>query len=119
MLGRIWGGIIGRDQAASARHYPASNTNAVVTLPAVIEKRYGVTKIVWSYSGDPTAGSLTVTDGGSTIRSIAITKGGPGALTFGACGGTVNSAIVVTLAAGGVGITGTLDVEYVAETGRS
>ena len=112
MLSKILSRVLPAEHALSDRHYPASNTAATKTLAASV-RRYQLHKVVWSYSGDPTGGELTVEDGsGNYIRRHKITKGGPGSLTYQACLGSANTAMIVTLAAGGAGITGTLDFEY-------
>ncbi len=96
-------------------HYPGSNAAAIATLSAVALFRHVIHKIVWSYNGDPTGGRITITDGGVTVFDINITKGGPGSLHM-STPFAVNSAVVVTLAAGGSGVTGKLNVEHSIET---
>lgn len=95
----------------SDSHYPASNTIATKTIAAMVGIRHILMKIVWSYSAAPTGGRLTVTDGGSTVFDIDITSGGPGSLSL-MIPMVPNSAMVVSLAAGGVGITGKLQFYY-------
>ena len=92
---------------AANGHAPAANTAAVVTLAATAARAHVLSQIIWSYDGDPTGGSLTISIGGVALPSFAITSGGPGFLTFWPpIKGHVNEAIVVTLAAGGAGVTG-------------
>jgi hypothetical protein len=94
-------------------HQPASNTAAVVTKAA---GGAGVSNVLggvyWSYDLDPTGGSLKIEDGsGTTIFFVSITSKGPGFLPFRpALKGTANTALIVTLAAGGSGVTGKVNV---------
>ncbi len=95
---------------------PAANTAAVVTYPAVAAKNNGVVnmsnvigKVVWSYNGTPTGGSLKIEDGSGNIvfGPHYITAGGPGDITFDSPKkGSADTALIVTLAAGGAGISG-------------
>lgn len=91
----------------------AANTAVNKTYAGAAGKRHCLSKIDWSYNGDPTAGALTVTSGGVTIYSIDITKGGPGPLSFAnPIMGEPGEAVVVTLAAGGSGVVGKLNVQH-------
>ena len=112
MLARILGSNIGRETvlglAASAVGVAAS-----VTFPAQGGTKLEITKVIWSYSGDPAAGNLSMT-GPVVAPDVDITKGGPGALSgFGAIIAPTNVGITVTLASGGGGVTGKLYVEAV------
>jgi hypothetical protein len=111
---QLAGGSVQAEDFLNAKHLPAADTAAVVTISSVDEYRHTIHKIVWSYSTDPTGGRLTISDGGTTEFDIDITKGGPGSLNFTFCGAK-ESTLVVTLAAGGGGITGKLYVEYTTE----
>jgi hypothetical protein len=113
MLGRIFGGGIGDEETIRDA---GSGTHAavVLTFPAVVQKKNILTKLVWSYSGDPTSGNL-VTTGLAKNINVDITKGGPGALQFGVAEGTTNTIVTVTLADGGVGIAGKLYVEGIVK----
>ena len=93
-------------------HEPAANTAAVVTLSAGGSGVFNVLGgVYWSYSGDPSGGSLTITDGGSTVFKVDITKGGPGFFPFNPLlTGGDNAAVVATLAAGGSSISGIVNV---------
>lgn len=93
---------------------PAANTAAVVTIAAVAGQRHRITGLGYSYSASPTGGNLLITDGGTTIVDIDVTSSWevwamlpPGGIE---CG--TNSAVVVTLAAGGAGISGKVNVAY-------
>lgn len=96
----------------SARHVPASNTAASVTLAArPTGERYLIRTIECGYTADPTGGQVTIYDVGTPIFSVPITKGGtlqlmPDRIMSPA------SAVTVTLTAGGSGITGHLNVGY-------
>lgn len=93
-------------------HAPASNTAAVVTLTAVASYHRAIKTIIWSYSAAPTGGRLTITDNAVTVLDMDITAAGPGILPIGMAF-TENTQVVVTLAAGGAGISGKLTVESV------
>lgn len=100
------------DEATPNVHVPAANTAAVVTLPAVAGRINVVKYLAWSYSGAPTGGRLSITDGGVTVFDVDITAGGHGSIPLGPGfqSGARNAAVVATLAAGGVGLTGKLSV---------
>jgi hypothetical protein len=93
-------------------HVPAVNTAAVVTYGATPGLRHCLTGVGYSYSnGIPTGGRLTITDAGNTVFDIDIVEEGAGAILFPKpkrC--TSGSAAVVTLAAGGAGIQGKVNV---------
>jgi len=86
---------------------PAANTAAVVTYAAVADATHVIGTVAWSYSGAPTNGSIQITDGGAVVLDLDIIAGGPGSLNIKMRFG-VNSAVVVTLAAGGIGVSGKL-----------
>ena len=91
---------------------PAANTNAVVNYAAAgAGVQHCISGIAWSYSGSPTAGNLQVTDGGNIIFNIDITAAGPGVINFmPPKKAAANSALAITLAAGGAGVSGKLSV---------
>ncbi len=91
---------------------PSSNAAAVVTYGAVSALCNVISGIAWSYSTAPTGGNLKIEDGaGNTVFTIDITAAGPGVFTFDPHKrGTVNTAMIVTLAAGGSGVTGKVSV---------
>lgn len=101
---------IAHAMAAGNCHAPAGNTAAIVTIAAAGS---GVSNVVngiaWSYDADPTGGNLKIEDGASTVFTLDITNKGPGFIPFFRKGST-NTALVVTLAAGGVGVTGKVNV---------
>lgn len=87
---------------------PAANTAAVVTFAAETGKRHHLVSVAWSYSAAPTGGNLKVEDAsGTRVFSVDVTAAGPGSLQFeNALRGEVGNALIVTLAAGGAGISG-------------
>jgi hypothetical protein len=68
--------------------------------------------VAWSYSGDPTGGNLKIEDGsGTTVFSVDVTSKGPGFFLFPEpLRGAANTALIVTLAAGGSGVSGKVNV---------
>jgi hypothetical protein len=98
--------------AAGDVHAPSANTAAVVTYSAVSTARHAISGIAWSYSAAPTGGNLQVEDGsGTTVFSMDITAAGAGFIPFDPPKkGSLNTALIVTLAAGGGGISGKVSV---------
>jgi hypothetical protein len=100
-------------------HQPAANTAAVVTLTGVSGQRHVITQIDYSYSGTVTAGSLTVTNcvdqtgaAASYVVAVALTAGPIQLLFPEYLIGVEGAGMVVTLATGGAGATGTLNVVH-------
>ncbi len=93
-------------------HAPSSNTAAVLTYSAVTGQRHVLSGLAWSYSATPTSGNLKIEDGaGTTIFSLDITTAGPGFVPFAPpLSGSASTALIVTLAAGGSGVSGKLNV---------
>lgn len=94
-------------------HAPGSNAAAIVTYAAgTAGTNHVITGIAWSYTAAPTGGNLKVEDGsGNTVFSVDITAAGPGFIPFDpAKRGTAGSAMIITLAAGGAGISGKVSV---------
>lgn len=93
---------------------PASNTAAVVTYAAGgTGVQHIISGLAWSYSGAPTGGNLKIEDGsGKVVFSIDITSAGAGFIPFPTLmkQGSANTALIITLAAGGSGVTGKLSV---------
>ena len=92
---------------------PAANTAAVVTYAAGAGNlANAISGVIWSYSAAPTGGYLTITDGSNVIRKILIASAGQGQLHFSPpIKGSPATQLVITLAAGGAGITGTIQAE--------
>ena len=106
--GRTYGQQVGARARASTNdvNAPASNTAAVITYSANAISAHYIEGLYWSYSGAPAAGNLKIEDGsGTTVFSLDITAAGPGFLPLEKLG-TPNTAMIITLAAGGVGISG-------------
>ena len=101
-------------QASNPAHTstPAVNTAAVLTLVAGgAGVAHVIASIDWSYNDDPTGGSLIITDGGVAEWTVAVTNGGPGFFSWEPPRSfSLNSQVIVTLAAGGAGVTGTLNI---------
>jgi hypothetical protein len=91
---------------------PASNTAATVTYAAVAGERHVITGFAVSYYGGiPTGGNVTITSAGVIIFNLDIAEEGAGEIIFPAPkSGGVNSDLVITLTAGGAGITGKLNI---------
>ena len=85
----------------------AANADAVVTITAHSQQQNYLHHIQWSYDQTPTGGKLTVQDGagGPILWEQAITAAGPGGQDPDELG-SVSTALVITLAAGGAGVTG-------------
>lgn len=90
-------------------HAPAANTAAVITYAAATGTEHVIWGVAWSYDGAPTGGNLLIQDGTDTVFSMDITAGGPGYVPVRRRGST-NTALVVTLAAGGAGVSGKVNV---------
>ncbi|MDD5059444.1 MAG: hypothetical protein PHQ60_16425 [Sideroxydans sp.] len=100
-----------RGFSSGLTHTPAADTAAVVTLPAAGEGLSHVIRgVAWGYSEAPTGGSLTIEDGaGTTVFHVPITAAGPGFIpVFGK--GSANTALVITLAAGGGTCEGSVNI---------
>lgn len=103
--------------SSDLHHAPAANTAAVVTIAADASRPNIVSQVFYSYSAAPTGGSLIITDGGTEVFKQHITAAGPGQVDFvPPLKGASNSAVVVTIAAGGGVITGTCTVNAWKET---
>lgn len=91
---------------------PAANTAAVITYAAVAGQFHAFRGVAVSYSAAPTGGRLTVSDGGTTVMDLDITAGGVTVVTFEGLQrqAAANASLVFTLAAGGGGIVGKLNV---------
>lgn len=102
-----------RSVSTSQVDTPASNIAAVITL---ITAGVGVSNVIsgiaWSYTADPVGGNLMVENGsGIVIFSVDITNQGPGFIPFNPPKkGSTNTAMIITLSAGGVGVTGKVNL---------
>lgn len=88
----------------------SANTAASITLNnnGLIER--GIVNISYSYSAAPTGGSIKVEDGaGNTIALWYVIAGGPGHIPLPTgLHGTLGNNLIITIAAGGGGVIGTL-----------
>lgn len=90
-----------------------ADTAAVVTVAADAAQEWVVTSVHWSYTAAPTGGSLTIAlDGDDFVIDISLTGASYYEFPSGLRVGSKNTALVVTLAAGGGGISGKLCVVY-------
>lgn len=90
----------------AAAQAPAANTAAVLTLAAdTLGGGWVLNGIRWSYSDTPTNGSLTIA-WENVSEVYPVTSGGPGFLPFEGHRFPANTAVTITLAAGGGSVTG-------------
>jgi hypothetical protein len=89
---------------------PAAATAAVITYASGGgQTKHYIHSVIWSYDATPAAGSLIIEDvSGTTVFSVAVTAAGPGQLVFDPpiISSAVATAMIVTLASGGAGVTG-------------
>jgi hypothetical protein len=86
---------------------PSANAAATVTYNAIVGLSHVLSGVAWSYSGSPTGGNLQITDGGTVVFELDITSAGPGFVPFSPPKRfAVDSQVVITLAAGGSGVSG-------------
>lgn len=92
----------------------AANTAVVITYAANANRRHALSQVIVSYSAAPTGGNLTIEDGaGTTVFDVAITSAGPTTIIFDPpIGGTANTAMVITLAAGAGAVVGKLNARH-------
>lgn len=100
----------------SDHNAPAANTAAVITYTANATKRHVVGQIIASYTAAPTGGNLKVEDGaGTTIFEVDIAAVSPSPINVvfdPPLSGSYNTAMVITLAAGGAGISGKVTARH-------
>lgn len=98
----------------SARDNPAANTDAVITIAAVAGQRGRISSITFNYFGANAASTFTITDGGVQRFNISVPANQNSIVHLefpnGGLRSSVNSALVVTLPAGGAGVSGNLNV---------
>ena len=90
----------------------ASGINTIVAVQYPIAgagMHHVVEGVAWSYSGDPTGGNLTITDGVTITFDIDITNQGYGYVPV-RKRGTANTIMNIALAAGGAGVVGRLNI---------
>lgn len=94
-------------------HKPSSNTAAVVTIAAVTGVAHELEFISFSYDAAPTNGNLKIeSPSGTTLQEFYVTAAGPGFIPFSgsAVKGASGQAMIITLAAGGSGVSGIVNV---------
>jgi hypothetical protein len=95
-------------------HTPAANTAAVVTKAAVAGKYHVIRKIFCGYTATPTGGYLQIEDvAANVVFKIPIPAAGMVEIDFGSEGirsAAVNTALIVTLAAGSGAVVGSVNV---------
>lgn len=96
---------------------PSANSTATLNYAAAAGAAHCLGQVAWSYSGTPTGGNLKIEDGsGNTVFSMDITAGGPGSIVFGPPKrGSANTALIISLAAGGSGVSGKLSATHWTE----
>lgn len=106
-----------------AQSAPAANTGTAGANTAVTITKAAagagisnvISEVIWSYNAAP-AGSILITDGGTTVIQFDITAAGPGFVQFDPpLRMAANSALVVTLGAGGASVVGKLNIEQWTE----
>lgn len=103
------GGLKTTEAASTPQHATAAaNTAVTQTFAAVVGKSHRLTSLAVSYSAAPTGGRVTVSDGGTVVFEVDVTAAGPVSVPLpgGGLQGTANTAMTVTLAAGGAAVIG-------------
>ena len=90
-----------------------ANTAVAITIPATVGCRIYLVQLIWSYSATPTGGKVTITGTKGDDYDWDITASGPGPANFPPLAGDINTAMVITLAAGSGAVVGKLNVAYV------
>ena len=93
----------------------AANTAVVLTYAAVSGRLNAIGQLIVSYSGTPTGGNVKVEDGaGNTVFQVDIVAGGPTIIPLDddPILGSANTALIITLAAGGAGIVGKVNASH-------
>lgn len=88
----------------------ATNLDVDIELPATPGKSHRLLTVSWSYSDDPTGGTITVFDGDNPVYQVDVTSGGPGFLPV-MLTGSPGNAMLVTLSPGGAGVVGRLNIQ--------
>ncbi len=91
----------------------AANAAAVITFAAVAGQRNRLTALSYQYNGANTAQTLTIQDGATTVFQTLVPASSTTLLTAvmpaGGIQTAINSAMTITLPAGGAGISGILN----------
>jgi hypothetical protein len=91
---------------------PPANTPAVITYPAQANRTQCVRGVVFAFDDDPTTTPrLQIATAGAVIFSNYVTTGGMGPLSHLYKRGRRSQNLVITLEAGGAGVSGSLSIE--------
>lgn len=100
----------------AVQHGSGANAASVVTVDADPDHFWVLDWILLSYSAPPTDGRLTVVIGGATLVDVAVATAGERMIQFDPplyrSNQNKNESMVITLSAGGSGVTGRLNVRY-------
>lgn len=106
------GDVAVADASTDNTDAPAADTVASVAFPAEVGRRHVIGGIAWSYGGAPTGGNLRINDAGGIVFQVDIVAGGPSDVDFlPSMRFALGAAISITLAAGGGGVSGKLNVK--------
>ena len=95
----------------------ADNTATVITITPGGDQRVFLGMVLFGYDAKPTAliGRVTVTIGGTETLSLPITESGPGPMTLPEMNGAKGAAVVITIAAAGAAVQGSLTTMHYLE----
>ena len=94
----------------------AVNMATVITITPPANRQAVLWDIFFGYDALPAGGRLTVTVGGVETLSLPVTQSGPGPLPLpGMSPATLGEQIVITLAAAGASVRGSLTVMHTLE----
>ena len=100
-------------EAVAAHIATGTNAAATITIAAAgADVSNLVSGVSWSYNGLPTGGRITISDGETIVYDIDITAAGTGFLPV-MRKGSANTAMTVTLAAGGSGVVGKINLDAI------
>ena len=93
----------------------AANAAVAITYAALADRSHLIWSIEWSYDGTPT-GSIAITVSGTAVFQQDVRAAGPGAVTFEPPQKAArNAEVIVTLAAGGAGVVGKVNITHSTE----
>ncbi len=93
------------------KHHPASNTAAIVALAASAGVYHSVEQVSWSFDETPSSATLTLSTTGQDDFVLSVPfKGARSHVFVNGFSGDSGDAVTITLAAGGSGVTGKLNV---------
>ncbi len=90
-------------------HAPSSNTLATASTTAQTKGKHLLADVLFGYNAAPTNGTLKITDGTTDII-VPVTDAGPGRVPAHFLPFESFAQITVELAAGGVGVTGWMNI---------